>query len=783
MASQFSTVDFEYPLIGPFMDAGGSLVNLKDGFFSKLVGVDGRYQRCIRKFLGFQFAFWGLTGGFLDRNTLTPNLKFFNILRDKLSGGTEVRRCSLYGKATIRSQAIEDAGASASGAGTLTLTDWNADTDVAANGRFTYCFSEGETPRVWSDPPAAVVTTEDLGPTAFAATMTAPTAGAPSDEDGYLSFRGTYDIAYRWVHPVRGVASDLSPRLSYTFAEDAGSECYLPVTCDRPEALSSSWTTLRVYRTINQRGPLDVYQGGVLFLEQEIEDATDGQSVNIGEVDVGLTDIALVQQDMFDPWADPVIAPPKGSACAFYEGSLFAAKISGEQGFYWSNPYKEAPEEFGANYKFDGSGGDGDTLRFLEVASHLIAVCEAAIYRITKNGGQISVVKLTDSYVPVRKECITRVGNTLLLLTVQGIVGLDVNTGAIELYSHADRILHEQWSLPFTLPAEEDDESVDVSTSFDWLTMAHDDALGCTFILHPEKFETLCIWSTTKGVTLLEGTPYHIVAEGLDMGSKDADELWLNTRRAFFLDRDGAVLKPSLTGSPVSAVDRSKGGTAAAFTLYEEGEGTQAASLTCDDLSEYDVGKAVYVTSGTTQGLLGIITSVNSVGESVMIENSEDGPEDTTMYYPVDLLLGEPADYVGALTFSEDYQYIPSGTHYQIAPTPFKAYFKPLMVGENPRFSRKVLHSGQFHFSLLNGFSTEGVNDVFRVGVYRNYSQTPAVSSTLVPSLNPAANSVRLNVDGVVLQPFLENVSFGTQFEIPAVLFKIAANQSKSVET
>jgi hypothetical protein len=126
-----------------------------------------------------------------------------------------------------------------------------------------------------------------------------------------------------------------------------------------------------------------------------------------------------------------------------------------------------------------------------------------------------------------------------------------------------------------------------------------------------------------------------------------------------------------------------------------------------------------------------------------------------------------------------------AGDTFAVSPVPFKLRFWPLRYPQRElagiRFLRWVITSLAVKCRKLVGF-TDNVNNQFRVGAYRNSGDTIHQTTAYVDvTKNPADAAGRLNIDGIDLEPYVEQLSCGTSFELTNIEVGVTISWSRNV--
>jgi len=507
----------EYRIAGAMMDASVHPDNLPDNTMSRMVGVDGRYRGSARRYPG-NVHVMTLTGPSSGKITFCRHVAM-------TVDGVEHRGFLYqYNSNALRLELEEEDGSGTTQTLTATGPADSKSLDVCSRHEYLYVFRKSAGPVVLYEDSG--IEEEPMGPVddtfgeMKTGDMAEATAGAETGDtaDHFLSHRGRYMFAYKYYHTKRQIYTGLSESLTHTMSiSDSSDGC--KVVINIPDAPSDAdWDMMEVYRSMNLRDPLDPYHTGDLFLEQTIAKA--------GQATMGLlSDAALVQQKRYDPWADPLIMPPNSGACAYYEGSVFAAQdpdTNGGVGLVWTNPYKTNTEEFGSEYSYPGLPGDGPVQRFIRAGDDLYAFTNTAGYLIRKAGGEVAISRMQDGRGLLSKEAICAIDREVVMLTQQGLMILGAGGGARQLVQGFNRIFHKEWSA-YT----------------DNISMGYDSKMGCVFILNADLGQCACLWDSTQSITMLYDFPFEVVTSGPDVEFNEGGGV-----RAYFVRGDGVVATP-----------------------------------------------------------------------------------------------------------------------------------------------------------------------------------------------------------------------------------------------
>ena len=134
------------------------------------------------------------------------------------------------------------------------------------------------------------------------------------------------------------------------------------------------------------------------------------------------------------------------------------------------------------------------------------------------------------------------------------------------------------------------------------------------------------------------------------------------------------------------------------------------------------------------------------------------------------------------LTFTAPFSHeINTGDRYCVGGVPFKARCWPLQNPDVSRFNRWTTAGVMLKCRKLSGF-TSNDNDYWRVGAYRgNRKQEETNVAYVDVTQNPSDSAGALNVDGVDIEPFVEQISAGTVFELTDAEFNVSWTDSRAI--
>jgi hypothetical protein len=726
-----------YELMGPFMDATRPPNSLPEGVAVRLWGVDGRYKGSYRRFPGF-ISYLNLGRGSPVETTGLTNLSVVTNESVQVgsvvvnTGGGQVLHRYFAKRGTnveVSTDLPHDGSFNFATDFSVSASGGNGDFDawsVISYGDRIYIFVVGRAPQfAYSSGGGWVKGDMGVGDH-VTGEMLAPTGVITAGTGGFLNFRGEYNVAYKLYSSARDLETGLSKvrTLTMTVRNEGDNEL---ATLGMPVA-DSDFDTIKIYRTLNLRSPFDTYQGGIFFLEQTASyDGTGIQSYNVGL----LHNTELVQQEIYDPYADPVTLPPQSGAAIMYENSVFAAQdpsINGGVGFVWSAPNKVAPESFGSQYQYNGRPEDGLIMNWVAAGDNIFGVTSSVIYKVRKVGAQVSVTRFLNDRGPVGIHAMASFDRDIMILSRQGLIMINGETGASSLFVNLSGFFRDEWTGTLAM-----------------VQMAYDSEMGCTFIHDRDQEEMICVWDATRAVTLLKNCPYQAISEGpvISPGIEPASFHGFfesEQKRAYIFSGD-EVLFPDARGDGNGTMEGTFEPTLTLQGIANLGSFTGLEDDDATFISVNLVGRRIYVTTGDNQGLYKKILTVDSSTQLTLS---------------------------GGTMVSDDW---PAGAGYSIDPVIFEVELAPVKVGpEKPDpFMRKVVNTIELAVATLAGNVTELGGNLFNVGFYRNGSTTLEALKTIPITTFQPDSCARTEVDGYTLIPSITQISSNTMFELTHV--------------
>ena len=483
-----------------------------------------------------------------------------------------------------------------------------------------------------------------------------------------------------------------------------------------------------IFRTIDL-GDTTTTQGAIFYLEQTLNmpaaESWDGLTVDVGE----LVDEALPFQTMYDPEKDVVAAPPQSGTIGRYSNVTFMAQATSVGGGYdtlSSSPEHISPEYFSTYNKRVGDPEDGRPLRFIPAGDSLFQLCYNAIIHIFKSGKMkpLQFSRLHKKRGIVGKEVAHSSGNSVFMITGLGLVVLNATDGSMGSITAADRVMFDDWKS-------------DLST----VKSCYDALMNASFFLNSTRREMVVLWHSTQVCTMIDGANFVAATSGPDitMGKND---------RAFFITATGLIVSPdNLESGSGTMWDLSD-----TYTLNGTATATSDTTLTDANatLNPDMIGVRLYMVTGDNAGASREIATINN----------------TTKIF----------------TFSSNFDNdIATGDTYAISPVPFSARCWRLQHEEVSPFTRWITSGVALKARKLSGF--DGIsNDKWRVGTYRN-GGTSIESTVAYPDVdsNPSDSAGGLNLEGIDLEPYIEQIASGVKFELTDAEFAVTLTESRKV--
>ncbi|KKN03144.1 hypothetical protein LCGC14_1110570 [marine sediment metagenome] len=490
--------------------------------------------------------------------------------------------------------------------------------------------------------------------------------------------------------------------------------------------------TVDIFRTIDLGNSI-TSPGAIFYLEQTIAKAGNWATSGAWDaltVDVGtLVDEALPFQIMYDPEKDIIASPPQSGTIGRYGGVTFMAQASSVDGGYdtlSSSPEHNSPEYFSTYNRRIGDPEDGRPLRFIPAGDSLFQLGYNAIIHIFKSGKlkPLQFSRLHKKRGIVGKEVAHSSGNSVFMITGLGLVILNATDGSMGSVTAVDRVIFDDWKS----------ELSDVKSCYDAL-------MNASFFLNSTRNEMLILWHTTKISTMLDGANFVGATSGPDITSGKND-------RAFFITATGLIVSP---------------------------DNLEAGSGTMWDLSDsYTLNGTATATSATTLTDANATLNADMVGSRLYMatgDNAGDSREIATINNSTKV-------FTFTSVFDND---IATGDTYAVSPLPFSQRAWPLQIQDLSKFNRWIMTGATMKSRKLSGF-TDNPNNKWRVGAYRN-GGTSIESTVAYPDVtsNPSDSAEVLNIEGIDLEPYIEQIASGVMFELTDAEFSVSITDSRKV--
>ena len=702
----------QYPIVGPMMDASMPPNQVRPGTFPRLVGVDGRFMGCLRKFFGMNLT--------LDLNTIT------GMTAELANGGIYFINCVAFQKTdtaiTYRGFVIahrhkttstnmqidlvytEDDGDTWDWFAVYSDNDvlWDTAIDVAVHRNFLFVCIEGVAPKTVQYQDTTLVV-RDMGAgtvfTAAPAAMTALSASLDTTDTYFLNQDGLYQMAYRFYNSSAQLYSALSlPRTARIPASDTYNYGKCSYNVPAAAALAAGFDMIDFYRTIDMSGG----KGAIFYLESTLDLAVDFDTEGMGSGYFGtLLDEALPFQTQYNPLTSVVSAIPYTSTIGRYQGITFVGEslnpltaAATQYDILHSAMESEAAEYFTTYNRRKGSADEGRTLRFFKGADSLFAFSPTGVIHIFKGATgrplQYNVVQQERGLVG--KEAGHTSGTSIFFVSGMGLMIFNAADGTMGQISATDRIILDEWATDLS----------DVRSGYDAI-------MNASFFLNPNQAEILCVWASTHSTSLIEGANFNAMTHGPDVTGT-------GSMRAYFVTDTSLIVVPD---------------------AYATGTGTMWGLPTDADGTTYTYNGTV-TARGTVSEIIdtGIDLPASCIGSYVYVTNGDCAGESAII-----------SDYTAAThkitTATEFSSILAPGTTFAVCAVPFRVRCWPLTdqsdypIKPMSKFKRWNIGGMAVKVRNLVGF-TDNPNNVMRVGSYRNSSPTLSENTAeITVGLNP----------------------------------------------
>jgi len=488
--------------------------------------------------------------------------------------------------------------------------------------------------------------------------------------------------------------------------------------------------TVDVFRTIDL-GDSVTSSGAIFYLEQTIaktgnwasSGAWDSLQVTIGTV----VDEALPFQTMYDPEKDIIDSPPQSGTIGRYEGQTYMAEAASENGGYdtlFSSAEHASPEYFSTYNKRIGDPEDGRPLRFIPAGDVMFQLCYNAIIYIFKSGKlrPIQITRLHRKRGIIGKEAAHSSGNSVFMITGMGMSILNATDGTIGAVTAVDRTIFDDWKS----------DLANVQSGYD-------SKMNASFFLNPTREEMIILWHSTQVCSMMDGANFVCVTSGPDISAGKND-------RVFFITKTGLIVSPDV----LQAGSGTMWDISDSYTLNGVATATSSTTLTDENatLNSDMVGTKLYIATGENAGIGRTIATINNTTKVITFTES----------FPNDISTGDT---------------------YAISPVPFSGRCWPIQAEQISRFNRWIIAGVSVKSRNLSGFDSID-NNTWRIGAYRN-SGTSLESAIAYPTidLDPHNSAEVLNLHGIDLEPYFEQISSGTVFELTDMEFNLTLTDSR----
>jgi hypothetical protein len=488
--------------------------------------------------------------------------------------------------------------------------------------------------------------------------------------------------------------------------------------------------TVDIFRTINL-GDTPSTQGAIFYLEQTIAKA--GNWATSGAWDSLTADIGTVVDDalpfltMYDPQKDIVASPPQSGTIGRYGDLTYMAQDASVDGGYdtlHSSMEHGSPEYFSTYNKREGDPEDGRPLRFISAGDSMFQLCYNAIIHIFRQGRDrpLQYTRLHAKRGVVGKEAAHSSGNSIFMISGLGMAVLNATDGSMGGVSAADRVIFDEWK-----------------SDLSGVKSCYDALMNCSFFLNPTQREILCLWHSTRTLTFIEGANFVGASAGPDITNG-------RNNRAFFITATGLIVSPDTA----EAGSGSMWDLSSTYTL--DGTATTGGTTLTDSdatLNADMVGARLYMTSGANVGYDREIATIDNTTK--------------------------------VITFTDNFPAgdIAVGDRYSISPVPFAVRAWSLQGEDVSEFNRWIMVGAALRVGGLSGFDSNP-NAFWRVSAYRDQETTPEEQGVYIGvDYRTGISAGHLNIDGVEVTPYIEQISVGTKLELTDAEFNVAQTDSR----
>jgi hypothetical protein len=587
-------------------------------------------------------------------------------------------------------------------------------------GKFLYVSAQGRTPKVIYYNGSSVVCA-DMGSGIYYDTAQIPVLSAGTqavDASYYLEPTKQYSIAYRLYNSVRKVFSAMQV-FSITMGATQ-TKVSVAITLDASQ--DAAFDKIQLFRSI----ALTTTSGTVYYLESSMDTAVGANTLVYGSKQ----DMVLVTLERYDPWIDVAGATPKGGAMIEYNGSIF---VGGDPASYggirtlFTNPGSDSMEYFTSGGFYRGNGEDGVPISLLISGESMYIITKNSLVLTRKKGTIVQFTRLHLGRGLVGYSAGHSVGNELAIVTPLGFTFVDGQESMMQVVPELGRVSGIEWK-----------DSLSVIQS------CYDGYFGVSFFLNPTLQKIVCVWHNTQGISMFEGTNFAGCTNGQNPETGEF-------ARAFFATSTGRIVTPDYTEAGTGTMlDITAAKTVNGSASSTETGKIVMATATFDSSM---IGSRVYFSSGTLAGTWATVSTVDGTTGLVLVESTV---------------------------------VVEAGQTFSVSPILFKArlWNIPLVIDEeaqeNKRFIRRVMTSISLNAKNLTIPTSGGF---WRLGAYRNGESTLAITNTtMVMDANPADSSVYINIDGVDLEPYIEQSASGVKFELTRAEVGITMSGSRNAK-
>jgi hypothetical protein len=266
--------------------------------------------------------------------------------------------------------------------------------------------------------------------------------------------------------------------------------------------------------------------------------------------------------------------------------------------------------------------------------------------------------------------------------------------------------------------------------------------MNASFFLNPTRREMIVLWHSTQVCSMLDGANFVAATSGPDIATGKND-------RAFFVTATGLIVSPD---------------------NLESGSGTM-----WDLSNSYSLNGTATATSATTLTDANATLNADMVGARLYMvtgDNAGDSQEIATINNTTKV-------FTFGSNFDND---IATGDTYAVSPVPVSLRAWALQHEELSRFNRWITSGVALKVRRLLETFDNNPNNKWRVGAYRN-GGTSIESTVAYPSVssNPADSAEALNVEGIDLEPYIEQIASGVKFELTDAEFAVNYTDSRNV--